>query len=106
LVSPAWGGGKADTVANLRKQAEKLSPHVFFDPEKKAKTLCICHLGLSGDGALGFLAHNVVGVIDPVNGGDEVRIDCYVPRYAFDTGAPTIASCVGGGLGTFWEIVK
>jgi hypothetical protein len=54
---------------------------------------------------MGYVAHNVVFVVGA--GGDQVRVDCFVPTYDSATSAVLSApSCVGGGIGTFWELVK
>jgi hypothetical protein len=56
---------------------------------------------------LGFVTYNVVGVLGGPTPGDQVRLDCQVPTYDFDThGVATLDACVGGGIGTFWELVK
>jgi hypothetical protein len=103
-VTPA-SAGTVETREDLVKQTTKLAPHVFDNPRSKTKLLCICHTGLDGDGVMGYVAHNVV--FDLGAGGDRVKVDCFVPTYNFATSVVLSApSCVGGGIGTFWELVK
>ncbi len=105
LSAPALAG-KAGTLADLRKQAEKLSPsRDGTNPHLQAKTLCICHVG-DGRGVLGYVAHRVI-FFQSAPTGNEVQLECRVGRYNISTDVLTTErSCVGDGFGTFWETLK
>jgi hypothetical protein len=103
-VTPA-SAGTVETTEDLLKQTTRLAPNVFDDPRSKTKLLCICHTGLDGDGVMGYVAHNVVFFVGA--GGDRVKVDCFVPTYDSVTSTVLSApSCVEGGIGTFWELVR
>lgn len=71
-----------------------------------AKTLCICHNGAGGVGTLGYVVHRTA-FVEQGCFGNEVQVDCVVPRYNVATELfSTTSRCIADGRGTFWETLK